>query len=390
MPAKTISLGAKDRLTDLFSYPNIHGSDESLADTIAHWFRQTLNRDGLENAGATATVRVEGETFYLDLDGPPALAAFFDTYGKRLPKFLDAGQQALTVIPQLQAQGKWDPQKTGKWRFFLPLGLAMLNQRCLQFFHYPPIRLLDPMRDYLNDPVPVRWTELLRANQIPTDEATWLYQTVIDATPIAAPDDQGSAPGGDKTWGLIPIQYFPDYQRAMVSLLLNRAPGKAGYTIPVVVYGAHPRDIFEKLYNVKLGVNVVATAEIIPGTKTAVLGANHPYVFYGVAQSFATVGSGEILPLNAQQIADTIIKDLVVARWQVLMARDPSRDPRAVLDECNAYWADPERNGDICSLILHQGSLYYPDQNSLQFRYRWTLEQARSICYPNWPVASRT
>ena len=35
--------------------------------------------------------------------------------------------------------------------------MAMLNQKALLFFHYPPIRLLDTNEDYLNDPVPVRW-----------------------------------------------------------------------------------------------------------------------------------------------------------------------------------------------------------------------------------------
>lgn len=108
-----------------------------------------------------------------------------------------------------------------------------------------------------------------------------------------------------------------------------------------------------------------------------------------VAQGFDKVGSGEILPSSAQQLAATIIEDLVVARWQVLMAQDPSRDPQAVLGECKTYWADPARYGDIGSLILHQGSLYYPAQNSLQFTYKWTLDQARSVCHPNVPVAPR-
>jgi hypothetical protein len=384
MAAYSIALGEQDRVSQLYSYPNAPGSCETLADTVAHWFNQTLQRDGLAAQGATAAVRVEGTSYFLDLDGPPSVVAQFPGYGVRLPQLLANGWTALTeTVPQLQAEGKWDPQNTGKWRFFLPHGLAMLNQRSLQFFHYPPIRLLDTMRDYLNDPVPVRWEELLEANGVPSQQEAWLHETVVDAAPIAAPDDQGSAAGGDPKWGLIPIQYFHDYQRAMVQLLLNNAAQHDGYTVPIVVYGAHPRDTFSELYNVKLGVNVAASAEIVPGKKTAILASNHPYMFYATAQGFATVGSGEITPSKVGAVMKNMIKDLVVGRWQVKMADDPSRDPFETLGECQEYWAEPARNAAISALVLHQGSLLYPDPNSLQFTFKWSLEQTRQLANAN-------
>src|SRR5205823_1550959 len=111
---------------------------------------------------------------------------------------------------------KWDPQGAG-WRFFLPLGMPLLNQRSLQFFHYPPIRLLETMQDYLNDPVPVRWEELLAANGVAAEAERPLYEAVVDATPIAAPDDQGTQTLPDGTTvHLIPIDYFHEYQKAQV------------------------------------------------------------------------------------------------------------------------------------------------------------------------------
>lgn len=295
-----------------------------------------------------------------------------------------------TVIPKLKEEGKWDPENTGQWRFFLPHGLAMVSQRSLQFFHYPPIRLLDTMQDYLDDPVPVRWAELLEANGVKNDQEAWLYETVVDATPIAAPDDQGSKKSskGDKHWGLIPIQYFPDYQKAMVKLLLNKSPTHSGHTIPIVVYGSHPREIFQDLYlgDHKLGVNVAGTAEIIPGMKTPVLGVNHPYRFYAQAQidddnpSAGYVGSGKIVPKNCEGVVKLMKKDLAAARWQVLIANNPSLDPQALIQECEAYWDAPEQAADVCRLVLHEGSLLYPNLPALDFTYRLSLHDAAGAC----------
>lgn len=387
----SISLGAEDRVSLLYSYPNDPNGKSSLADTVLHWFNQTLERDGLANLGVRAAVRVEGGNYFLDLDGPESVANSFPEYDKRLTQFLDNGWDALTkVIPQLKAEGKWDPSPDPEpppyrpWRFFLPHGLALLNQRSLQFFHYPPIRLLEGTQDYLMDPVPVRWAELLEANGVSNDQEAWLYETVMDATPIAAADDQGSKKGGDPKWGLIPINYFHEYQKSQVELLLNVSSSHPDYTIPIVVYGAHPRDTFAELYNVKLGVNVAATAEIIPGKKTAVLGSNHPYVFYASAQGFETVGSGHFKSQGDCQAAAKVMKtDLIVARWQKVMAEDPSQNPQTVLNDCTAYWSDPARAAEICALVQHQGSLSYPDPNSLKFQFNVSLELAAGFCKTN-------
>jgi hypothetical protein len=386
--AYSIPLGAADRLTLLFSYPNKPGDQATLADTIQLWFQQTVVRDGLAERGASVKVERTADGGYcLDLNGPPLVAAKFPEYGTRLPQFLANGWDALrNIVPQLQAEGRWDPQKTGQWRFFLPFGLAMVNQRSLQFFHYPPIRLLETMQDYLNDPVPVRWAELLEANGVANDADAWLYETVVDATPIAAPDDQGSKTNGtptpDKHWGLIPIQYFTEYQKAQVRLLLNTAPNSDDYTIPIVVYGSHPNDVFGQLYGVKTGVNVAATAKIIPGKRTAVLGANHPYRFYAQCQigNGEDVGSGHIIPSQCQSAVSVMIQDLIVARWQKVMADDPTRDPDAVLAECTTYWHEPQRAAQICALVQHQGSLSYPDPKSLDFKFNLTLKQAADVC----------
>jgi hypothetical protein len=398
MSAHSIPLGPADRLVRLYSYPNKPGSTEVLADTILHWFNQTLVRDGLASQGANASVRCEGSAYFLDLNGPPALEGDFATYAQRLPQFLENGWQALGVVDKLKkpsakpkepwpdwldppAENKlWDPRNSGRWRYFLPLGMAMVHQKSLQFFHYPPIRLLDQMRDYQDDPVPVRLVELLKANGAPSDEEAWLNSVVMDGAPIAAPDDQGTIyfPGPyDPTKPpvhLIPIDHFEEYQRAQTELLLNVSSVNEKYTVPIIVYGTPARETFGRLYmkGKKVSDSRAATVEVIKGKKTAVFGSGHPYAFFAQAQ--AEVGSGSILPENWPTAVETMYTDLVVSRWQVEMSKDPTQDPNSVLEKCRAYWQADKQQATLHQLVLHQGSLFYPDPTSLEFTFKLSME----------------
>lgn len=388
-----IELGTQERLKLLFSYPNTAGSTEVLANTIHHWFQQTLERDQLAARGARATVHVKGPDYSLELEGPPELAASFRTYQERLPRFLDDGWEAFTrVIPRLMAEKRWDPSPTldgpkpyRPWRFFLSLGTALAHQRSLQFFHYPPIRLLEESRNYLKDPVPERCEELLRENGVAKQDVH-LYEAIVDAVPIAAEDDQGSKKSDKGTrFGLMPIADFSEYQKAQVRLLLNPAPNNAQYTIPIVVYGANPTQIFSELYGVALTRDSAARVEIIPGKMTPVMATSHPYRFYATAQGGDSVGSGKILPDKSarDQATALMINDLTAARWQKLMADDPSQDPQAVLRDCLAYWSDKARAARVEALVLHQGSLLYPGGDSLAYSYALSLTDAVALVERN-------
>ena len=381
--AVTIPLGTETCVSQLFSFPNSSTTPWTLAETVKHWFDMTLERDGLAAQGAQASVSVGSTGYVLTLDGPPGIQAQLKQYAVRLPQFLDHGWQAVTnVVPKLQAFGRWDPSPDvpapgappyAPWRFFLPLGMAMLNQKALLFFHYPPIRLLETNQDYLDDPVPVRCEELLTANGVAAADLP-LFNTVMDATPIGAEDDQGSKTLADKTtpvvdpiWGAIPIQYFHDYQRAQVALLLNTAAAHADYTVPIVVYGAHPLATFNELYGLTLGNNQVTVAEITPGKKTPVMATTHPYVFYGRAQGFDAIGSGKLVDMTgatAQMIAD-----LAVAGWLKRMSDDPTQDPQAALAASQSYWKDPAQAATVGALVQHQGSLKYSDPTTLAFEF---------------------
>jgi hypothetical protein len=381
--AVTIPLGTETCVSQLFSFPNSPTTPWTLAETVKHWFDMTLVRDGLAAQGAQASVSNGTTGYVLTLDGPPAVQAQLKQYAVRLPQFLDNGWCALTsVVPKLQAFGRWDPSPDVPapgappylpWRFFLPLGMAMLNQKALLFFHYPPIRLLETNQDYLDDPVPVRCEELLTANGVTASDLP-LFNTVMDATPIGAEDDQGSKTLPDKTtpvvdaiWGAIPIQYFHDYQRAQVALLLNTSATHSDYTVPIVVYGAHPLMTFNELYGLTLGNNQVTVAEILPGKKTPVMATTHPYVFYGRAQGFDAIGSGRLVDVKGATAQ--MISDLAVAGWLKRMSDDPTQDPQAALAAAQTYWKDSAQAATVNALVQHQGSLKYSDPTTLAFQF---------------------
>lgn len=373
-----IPLGSLSRVAALFSWPNSKALGWTVTQTVEHWLTMTLQRDGLAAKGATLAVKIRGRQVLLVLSGPSTLAAEFQGYSRRIPRFLAHGWRALTeVVPRIKASGRWDRDPTvpqagqpayQPWRFFLPLGMAMLNQKAVLFFHYPPIRLLETNQDYLDDPVPVRCEELLRANGVDSSDLP-LFNTVMDATPIGAEDDQGSKKSakGDPHWGLIPIQEFHEYQRQQVRLLLNPSKSAKGYTDPIVIYGAHPLETFNALYGTKLQNGQAGIAHILPGLKTPVLASTHPYVFYGVAQGFDKIGSG--LLVNAPGATSQMQTDLAVAGWLKCMTHDPTQDPATVLTNQTQYWKAEAQQPTVTSLVTHQGSLHYSNPATLAFTF---------------------
>lgn len=395
MASFSIELGSATTLVKLFSYPNEQGSTEPLAETIRHWVDQMLARDGFATKGAFASVRVEGTKYILDLQGPAGLAGYVD----RLPRFLENGKDALGVVAAIKKEKKtwpawlkklypqlrdrvWDPMNGGNWRYFLPLGMAMLNQKVVNFFHYPPMRLLAPMRDYLDDPVPFRLVELMQANGIKKAREAWLYSTVMDGCPIAAPDDAGTIyqPGTyENPAHLLPIASFSAYQKAQTKLLLNTSPANEGYTIPIVVYGTPARDSFNALWpEAKLSPskNPTARLQIIDGKQTPVLCSGHPYAFYAQVQT--TVGAGSMKPEAWPQAVHTMTHDLSVIRWQMALLKNPKLDPAAEWKRSQAYWKKPDQLETVYALVMHQGSLWYPDPTSLQFTFRLSLDDVKA------------
>ena len=379
----------REQLEILFTYPNIKGSDESLEDTILHWFGQTLERDGLKKE--MATICDDDGHIVVCLDGPSEEENAL--YATRLPGLLRIGWWAWERVEKVvKPNGKWDPAKTGEWRFFLTLGVGIANFRTLQFFHYPPARLVDPLRDSMHDPVTFRCRDLLEANGIVHDandntkDRTRMYETRINSTPVAAPDDQGTprppyqngAIPDPISGSYIPVEYFNDFQMKMIQLYLHPHPTVDGYTIPMIVYGRNPR---KQLVGQWMDADSAAILQMLPAKpdsykpkvdqnnylKTPVLGSNHPYLFYAIAQIDDKrgwgVGGARLVPENVDKCVGIMQDDLAVTYWQTKMADDPSQDPWLVVKEGREYWKSPEQLLDVCALIWRQASLRYDQKN---------------------------
>ncbi len=376
----TIPLGNALEVAACFSYPNIPGSSESLCDTIMHWVTQSLDRDGLIAQGVSARIETDRWTYTLYLSGSAAVSNQLLQYTKVLPQFLtNCGVGILDMENVIEANPAiWDPQKNG-WRPMFPMGLPLINQRSAQLFHYPPMNLLDPSRDYLDDAVPTRWAELLQANGMANMSDIVLMERLIDCAPVAAGDDQGTY----ISQVLTPIDYFKDYQLAQFALMLTPSEANPAFTIPLIVCGGPPRAVFSSLFNVTLGVNQALNVSIVPGLTTPVLGANHPYYFYAQAQGFATVGDGKMIAATCPKAQGIMQQDLVAARWQMVMATDPSQDSAAVLADCTSYWNAPAQAATICAMVQHEGTLFYPTGTPAVFTFNTSLAQGALFCEEN-------
>ncbi len=376
----TVPLGNALEVAACFSYPNIPGSSESLCDTIMHWVTQSLDRDGLIAQGVSARIETDRWTYTLYLSGSAAVSNQLLQYTKVLPQFLtNCGVGILDMENVIEANPAiWDPQKNG-WRPMFPMGLPLINQRSAQLFHYPPMNLLDPSRDYLDDAVPTRWAELLQANGMANMSDIVLMERLIDCAPVAAGDDQGTY----ISQVLTPIDYFKDYQLAQFALMLTPSEANPAFTIPLIVCGGPPRAVFSSLFNVTLGVNQALNVSIVPGLTTPVLGANHPYYFYAQAQGFATVGDGKMIAATCPKAQGIMQQDLVAARWQMVMATDPSQDSAAVLANCTSYWNAPAQAATICAMVQHEGTLFYPTGTPAVFTFNTSLAQGALFCEEN-------
>jgi hypothetical protein len=115
-------------------------------------FNQTLERDLLWGSWADAYVRKGGE-YRLKLSSPKHDVS---AYAKVVPAYLAAGRLALKAFNATVTNGNG-------LQFQLPFGLAMVNVRSVQLFHFPPSET-SSYSDYLYSPTNRRWEALLLEN----------------------------------------------------------------------------------------------------------------------------------------------------------------------------------------------------------------------------------
>ncbi len=331
--AASVELGDGATLTSLFSYPN-NDKPQTLAQTVQRYLQQSAQRDVL--VGVDVTVVADGGRYAATYSGSGLPAG----YGDRLAQFLKIGEEGVAAQVRMQQDGKWDSKD---WRLFLPLGLAMADQKSVQLLHFPPDTSLT-QQDYLDSATSRRWESLLELNGASTADVA-LYERIVDIAPIAAPASAGNSLAAA-------YDYFRDYAFDMLNYSVQPRPAPAK-PLPVVAYGSPVRQWVQDNLKAKLPVLGTAYVQVGQTANVPFLGANHPsYIWYAAKQS-------RTLALR------TMHDDLASACWQVKTAADPGLDIKAAVSQCTAYW--DQRDEQVCELTEIQA-------------YEKTPEQARQIC----------
>ena len=335
-----------------------------LAVTIQHYLLQSAQRDGLR--GAKVAVQLADGAVSATLRSSSPIPT---DYQARVARFLAIGDEGYQASLTLQQGGAWN----AKWRFLLPLGLPIVNQRSVQLMHFPPDYAVK-LGDYLGSRTSKRWEALLRANGVKKHDLP-LYEDIVDIAPIAAP----ASTGADLTKA---VPAFKTYTRDMLAFALSpelplppagegrgeggnppalasasapaptviaspgaQAPGRGNpgapttaQPIPLVAYGAPVRSWLESEFGIELSVLALATITIGEGQPISVLGANHPsFIWYAAQQP------------NARPLALKITKqDLIAACWQATMTLGTEPDSTGTLAWCTAKWNARPRQ--ICIL----------------------------------------
>ncbi len=324
-PAKVV-LGSRADVMNVYAYPNNCGRvcfiPQTLEGTVSLYLGQSVNRDGFLDAEVEVTC---DDICTVTLTGTVPSA-----YPIRIKDFFDIGLEAFGNASKINQNKKWHYD----WRFFLPVGLPLLNHRSVQLLHFPPDYTLEEKQDYLDSKTSNRWESLLKANGVPASELE-LYEAIIDISPIAAPASAGKSL--ENTY-----DYFVPYVRNMLNFLLTDDSDDSD-TRPLVAYGSPVRKWVEKEFNIKnFKVNTAVSLNLSGQKKIPTLGANHPsFIWYAVEDWCHK--SDEKSHAWALRVME---QDMISACWQAKMAENRDADIHKTLDSCTDYWES--RPFDIC------------------------------------------
>lgn len=329
----SILLGGKTMAANLYSYPNscnavVCFQDELLDETILRWFDCSVQRDGFD---ARTRVRIDDGNYYIDIAlEAESSAKNIDAFVKRYEEFLGHGKNGIELARAYNKQGKW----LSNWRFILPHGLAMTNNRSLEVMNFPPVSLVLKTQDYLNSNTTHRWNKMLAANGV-QEEHFALYGAILDIVPVGAPANEGSV----LTQNGIYKGAFNGYAKPMLQMW-TKNQGASQHAKPVMTLGSAMSNWFndtfgtqfENLLDVEL-VSVTANA-----TKVPVMYTHHPSaIFYSDSYK------------RAKAFMD---QDTIASCWQAELGKRPESDPFKMKETCTTRWAGTDQHK--CELIWTQ------------------------------------
>lgn len=304
---------------------------QTLADSIKVYTNESLKNDGITDA--TTEVTTSGNSATLTItSADPAVSG----YGAMIQSMLDAGAKGWQgALDCQQAQGCWDPHPgNSPWAFYMPWGLPLVNQDAVILLDYPPSDSLCTS-DYLNNFTMIRWGEVLKSVGIQNPA---LYETIVDAHPIAAP---GS---GQSDYIPNTTQYFAGPDGFDIDMLnaVTVPPSTAGAatTLPVMVSGSPARKVWAQL----IGQSYVDVGEVgnstLPGaTKpTPWIGANHPTVTtYQCCPGDTTCWSDKYG--KSDKLVENEVTDLVTACTLQEMVTKPGITIEKAQEACQSVWS---------------------------------------------------
>lgn len=334
--ADAIDIGEKGHLAKLFSYPNncdtICYLPQSLDQTISIWLRKSIERDGYKSN--TLNVFEQNGRILVDLDTDAK-----QQYASVLPRFLEAGDKALKGAMSVHKDGKW----RYNWRFVLPHGLPLVNNKSVQLLHFPPDYVLEDIQDYLKAKTTERWADLLKRNGANPAELD-KFQAIVDIAPIAAPAGDGRTLDERNIYS-----YFTPFIDDLVDLWTT--PNTSQRNKPLVVFGAPASKYVEERYKVKLGIAKYAPLTLAGNRELDAIGANHPSRFYNAINSLLDKDPGNIE--EAVKLGMSIASDdLVAACWQVRMTMPNAKSGQDELNSCEARWRGKTK--EICQVVIEQ------------------------------------
>ncbi len=314
-----------------------------LAATIEHFTGQSLERGGME--GTKVSVNLAYGPPLVVISGPDREA--LDAFATMHQAFLAAAHapQGLAGVNLCKAtEGCWDPDpvENQPWAFFLPLGLPLSSQRAVTFLNYPPDDSLTG-RDYLDNFTMERWYDVLQSAGI---EEPYLYETIVDARPIAASGSSSVAatlPDITTYFNTPGSDHF--YVTPMIELLAT-PPGTEGAaaTLPVIVLGTPARDAWATIVGAEsVGILDVGTTTLPGASKpTAWVASNHPDVTtYQCCPGDPNPNCCDDGDCSYDLVPDEQI-DLQAACIVQGLSEDPGADPQAIKAQCAALWStDP-------------------------------------------------
>ena len=328
-----IKLGSKQRVIDLFSYPNNCDSvcfrAWTLEQTVEHYLNDSLKRDGYTDS--KADIFIKDDLVLAKIPGKD-LQVFSKTY----EQFLEHGDTALEIARQFNKEGKWRYD----WRFLLPLGQSMENNKTLEVMDFPPVSLVLETQDYLVSNTTNRWKQLLTKNGVPEKELDQ-FSAILDIVPVAATAGDGKKMEESGIYNGV----FNKYTKPMLALWT--ATGDPRKSKPIMALGAPMRKWFFDAFGLKLDLLTVSLLKLDDGRSVPIMGTNHPSFFFYAANKYT---SGSDKDEKNYAIGLEVMKqDIVAACWQAEMGMNPSADPNATKNICTGRWLN--RDKELCVLV---------------------------------------